>query len=381
MFAPGAPSLWLQEVSDTLPRWAPLPPGEHACDVLVVGAGLTGLACALVWQDRGAHVLMVDAYGPGQCASTRNAGFLLLGNATQYPALRAALGAAGAAAYLELGRETHRIIRDRFGDRCSYIDSGSLMLAMEDDPKEIETLHTAATLLRQDGVPCYMGEGSPEGLVGFGAALEIPEDGQLHPGELVRAMASEIEHAHTGVVDEVDAQARVAHAGPATLKFDHAFLCTNAYTSKLLKDDDRIVPQRGQVLATAPLPHRMDPVVSAGWGYDYFRQCRNGVVIVGGRRNFHLVAEQTDTPETTRAVQDDLNAYLERHLPFTRGVEITHRWAGIMGFTKTGLPIHERFPNPDGPVHLLAGFTGHGLGLAVGYATRIADGEDHPIAG
>ena len=52
--------------------------------------------------------------------------------------------------------------------------------------------------------------------------------------------------------------------------------------------------------------------------------------------------------------------------------EITHRWAGTMGFTESGLPM-------EGPlegmrnVYLCAGFTGHGMGFAFMTAMKVAE--------
>ena len=43
--------------------------------------------------------------------------------------------------------------------------------------------------------------------------------------------------------------------------------------------------------------------------------------------------------------------------------EVTHRWAGTMGFTESGLPLIgpvEGMPN----VYLCAGYNGHGMGFA-----------------
>jgi gamma-glutamylputrescine oxidase len=51
---------------------------------------------------------------------------------------------------------------------------------------------------------------------------------------------------------------------------------------------------------------------------------------------------------------------------------VTHRWAGIMGFTETGLPLVgpvAGMPN----VHICAGFNGHGMGFAFMSAKRLVE--------
>ena len=51
----------------------------RSCDVLVIGAGYTGLAAARRLASRGASVLVVDSEGIGWGASSRNGGQLLTG--------------------------------------------------------------------------------------------------------------------------------------------------------------------------------------------------------------------------------------------------------------------------------------------------------------
>jgi glycine/D-amino acid oxidase-like deaminating enzyme len=86
---------------------------------------------------------------------------------------------------------------------------------------------------------------------------------------------------------------------------------------------------------------------------------------LGGLRAKFRASEATASPEPTPEVQAALDAYLAEHIPFARGAEVEHRWAGTMGFSADGLPlVGELRPR----VHLLAGFTGHGLGTALALA-------------
>src|SRR2546425_106158 len=71
----------------------------------------------------------------------------------------------------------------------------------------------------------------------------------------------------------------------------------------------------------------------------------------------------------TDGIQSHLDAQLKR-----MGAEapVTHRWAGTMGFTETGLPL-------VGPVagmanvYTCAGFNGHGMGFAFISAKQLID--------
>nr|MDJ0639857.1 FAD-dependent oxidoreductase [Paracoccaceae bacterium] len=48
----------------------------ETADLLVIGAGYTGLSAAIAAQDAGARVVVIDAGQPGKGASTRNGGML-----------------------------------------------------------------------------------------------------------------------------------------------------------------------------------------------------------------------------------------------------------------------------------------------------------------
>jgi D-amino-acid dehydrogenase len=54
----------------------PLPPAETSCDVLVIGAGIVGVAIALRLQQEGRQVLLIDREGVAAQASRGNAGAL-----------------------------------------------------------------------------------------------------------------------------------------------------------------------------------------------------------------------------------------------------------------------------------------------------------------
>src|SRR5580692_8438203 len=74
---PATPFWWRDAPPpSTGPRASPGP----VADVVVIGAGFTGLAAALVLARAGRHVVVVDANAPGFGASTRNGGQVGSGN-------------------------------------------------------------------------------------------------------------------------------------------------------------------------------------------------------------------------------------------------------------------------------------------------------------
>lgn len=359
----GTPSFWQRDAADLLPRWPTLDQAPQAhVDVLIVGAGLAGCSAARELISQGRSVLVVDAQGPGAGASGRNAGFVMLGNAIDYPEHVRVHGREHARLLVELGRRNHRDIREQFGDRCEHDPCGSLMLAELDDPAAQATLDEAATLLGEDGVALELGD-PPPGLVGFARALTVHDDATLHPGKLLAALAEGLE-GRQGHVQAIDDRAGVARIDDHDLHFDRVLICANAFTRTLVPElESWLTPQRAQVLLTEPIARVLDRPCYAGWGFDYFRQLADGSLLLGGRRHLFLDDEQTGEAEPSEGIQRALDEYRARHLPSSMSAKVRARWAGIMGFCRDGLPLIGMLPGRE-RIAVLTGFTGHGLGMA-----------------
>lgn len=349
--------------------------GDREADVLVVGAGLAGLAVARALRARGRRPVLVDRDGPGAGASARNGGFVLVTHVFSYPKVRARIGPVAARALLSLARENHARIREIAGidpeRSAGYRPVGSLMLSVHGDLAEARALVEAERLLDEDGVRASF-VAVPEGLAGFENALALPDDAEVHPGKLVAALAAGLDGT-VATLARLDFAERVAHTRSGhRIAYRDLVLATNAWAGDLVPELGAVIEKnRGQMLATAPVAPALRHVCYAGWGYEYFRQRPDGRVILGGRRAQFREAERTDVAEPSAPVQGALDGYLERHLPFTKGAAITDRWAGIMGFSPDELPLVGGLPGRPGH-WVLAGFTGHGLGLALACAERLA---------
>jgi gamma-glutamylputrescine oxidase len=161
-----------------------------------------------------------------------------------------------------------------------------------------------------------------------------------------------------------------------------ALVCTNARARELLPwYADKVDPVRGQMLATSPAPRIFQRPIYADHGYDYWRQDRQGRVILGGWRNLDPDSEVGTDDLLHPGIQARMEAFIRRFSALS-GVEITHRWSGTMGFSRDGLPLVG--PAPGAPGALAAvGFTGHGFGFAwmagEALAATVSQGE-HPFA-
>jgi gamma-glutamylputrescine oxidase len=132
------------------------------------------------------------------------------------------------------------------------------------------------------------------------------------------------------------------------------------------------------MLATAPHGTRLFPQPTyANRGYRYWRQTREGHILVGGWRDLASEEEVGEEEHTTTRIQAALDTFLAEHRV---DAPVSHRWAGIMGFSHDALPYVGR--TAAGP-YICAGFTGHGNGFAVEAAALLSvllRGDVHPDA-
>src|SRR5690606_16003798 len=103
------------------------------------------------------------------------------------------------------------------------------------------------------------------------------------------------------------------------------------YLRELLPDVD-VLPARGQVLITAPVPGlALKGTFHADEGYYYFREL-NGRVLLGGGRHLDKAGETTWEDATTPRIQGALEELLRNTILPGHTFTIEHRWTGVMGF-------------------------------------------------
>ena len=331
----------------------------ESADVLVVGGGITGVSLLHHLTARGMSAMLVERNHLASGASGRNAGFLLAGVAENYAVAVRTYGRTRARDVWALTVENHaRQIEAAGGAEVGHRRAGTLILASGEE--EARDLEESAQQLVEDGF-----EASWDG-----RALFNPLDGEVTPTALVSAIAA---RAPAGAIREGVAVERVEDgrviAGGRECVAGAVILATNAYTPLLLPQID-IQPTRAQMLATAPVAARMCELPTySHHGYRYWRQLMSGEVLMGGWRDTSLDTEKTAVAEPTSPIQAHLEAAV-------RGLgaqaEVTHRWAGTMGFTESGLPLAGPVEGMKG-VYVCAGFNGHGMGFAFMTAKQLVD--------
>jgi gamma-glutamylputrescine oxidase len=331
-------------------------------DVAVIGAGITGCACAAALAGEGKRVRVYDQRGVGEGASGRNGGFALRGAAARYDVARETYGADEAR---ELWQRTERAV-DRVEALAAdaFRRTGSLRLAA--DAEERVEIRAEYEALKDDGFAVAWRDELPHLRPDFRGAIFHPTDGSLQPARFVQRLAERAVSAGVEFVDHHRVES------PSDVKAEQVIIATDGSGRGLLPElDDALWPARGQVVATAPLPERLFECPHyARHGFDYWQQLADGRIVLGGFRDFSILTEMTNEETTTQPIQDALDAFLVEllgELP-----EITHRWAGIFGLTQDLLPLVGPLPGHDG-VWVAAGYSGHGNVFGVLCGELVAD--------
>lgn len=333
-------------------HWKALPAvsGEIDTDVCVVGLGGSGLACILELLALGQRVVGIDARTIGGGAGGRNGGFLLAGLPQFYHRAVELFGRPAArAVYFRTMAELDRMTAET---PAAIRRVGSVRIA--DDATELEDCELQLAAMRADDLPAERYDG-PEG-----RGILVPTDGAYNPLQRCRQLA------HTAVDrgatlfersaaveirgDRVRTSSGAVHCGRVVVAVDGGL---GALLPELAP---RVRTARLQILATAPAPNVDFPrPVYRRWGYDYWQQLPDRRVVLGGLRDRSGEGEWTDVARPTDAVQHGLDRLLREQL----GVDapVTHRWAGIVGYSTDGLPV---VANPRPQVWAIGGYSGTG---------------------
>ncbi|MDQ0687548.1 glycine/D-amino acid oxidase-like deaminating enzyme [Streptomyces achromogenes] len=353
-------------------------------DVVVVGAGMVGAACALYAARAGLDVIVVDR-GPVAGGTTgAGEGNLLVSDKEPGPELRLAL--------LSLRLWQELAAEEEFAAAVEYEPKGGLVVASS--AESLAALTVLAAGQRAAGVrtvpvdAARLRDLEPHLAAGLAGGVLYPQDAQVMPtlaaAHLMRASGARLEtdRAVTRILRGPDGAVRGVRTdrgdilAPAVV---NAAGVAGAEVAALADVALPVLPRRGFVLVTEPLPPRVRHKVYAA---DYVADVASdsaalqtspvvegtaaGPVLIGASRE-RVGFDRSFSLPVVRA----LAAGATRLFPFLAHVRAMRTYVGFRPYLPDHLPAIGPDPRVPGLFHA-CGHEGAGIGLATGTGRLLA---------
>jgi glycine/D-amino acid oxidase-like deaminating enzyme len=349
-------SLWLDTAGDP-PAERPALEGSAEADVVIVGAGFTGLWTAyyLALADPSLRITVLEAETVGFGASGRNGGWCSALFPTSWSKLA---GASSPAEALRLHREMAATVTEvgrvleAEGIEADYSRGGTVVLARSAPQwrravAEVELAHERG--FTEDDVRLLGGDEARSQL----AATQVvggtftPHCAAVHPVKLVRGLADAVErrgvriHERTRVTAITPGQ---AHTDAGAVRAEVVVRATEAWTAHLPGSRRAIAPVYSLMVATEPLAEEVwagiglatRPTFSDGRHVIvYGQRTADDRLAFGGRgAPYHLGSRIDPSYDAAPRVHALLRRTLADLLPALGTPEFTHAWGGPLGIAR-----------------------------------------------
>ncbi|MCT9821279.1 FAD-binding oxidoreductase [Microbacterium sp. W1N] len=374
-------AFWIDDLPASLRPDRPPLRGTVAADLVVVGAGYTGLWTALLAKTRDPErrVVVVEANRTGWAASGRNGGFcessLTHGHengVNRWPDEMPQLDRLGRA-----NLDAIEASEAEYGMDFQFERTGQLAPAVE--PHEVAWLEEWAAegdpdVVFLDQEAAQRAVASPTYLA---AVWEKATCGLVHPARLAAELARVAEERGVEIFERSRVRALDTSGTGVSVVTEHgrveaaqAVLATNVFPSLLRRNRLMTVPVYDYALMTEPLTAAQ--LASIGWHdrqgigdmanqFHYYRLSQDGRILFGGYDALYHYGRRVDPGYEHRP---DVWAKLASHFfttfPQLEGLRFSHQWAGAID---TSTQFTAFFGTARaGRVAYAAGFTGLGVG-------------------
>jgi len=365
-------------------------------DVVIIGCGFVGLwtALELINKYPKMQITILERGVIPSGASTRNAGFSCFGSVSELMYDIALMGEANMLETVKMRYDGLQKIQRTFDKKViDYDQFGGYELFEKNGPYDIQQLDKDIAYLnkilapvlktpKKNGkyMPIYSNESKKIKQLGFQAIEALafsPLEGQLNSAKLVLALQQAVQSKGVHILFNTEVKKFKSHKKGVTihtnleapLETKQLLICTNGFAKQLMPGVD-VVPARGQVFITEPIPNlKFKGTYHFDEGFYYFRNVGNRLLL-GGARNKDFKNEKTYSLDTSPIIQKTLEEFMmKRILPKgSKKPKIELRWSGTMGMGKIKKPIIEEVqPN----IFCAVRMSGMGVAIAPIVAERV----------
>jgi glycine oxidase len=347
--------------------------------VAIVGGGVMGCASALALAKRGAEVVLLERAVPGAEASSAAAG--ILGAQMEAPGGSPLLDllVSARAGYGPWAEE----LRAETGIDIGFRVSGVLHVARNE--AERDALAKAVAWQSNEGLTATLLEPKdaraiePELAADIVAAAHFPDDAQIDPPSLLRALVAAVARAGVTVRSGISVERVIVEGGkclgvalasdthePEELRADATVLAAGSWSSLVPGIGNlvpKVTPARGQIVLLDERPPRLRTIVVGGDAYAVPRGdgrvlCGSTVEFVGFRRDVTAGGVHSILEGTLRVVPGLANATL------------ASTWSSFRPFAVEGVPMIGKSKLPG--LFLATGHHRNGILLAKVTGDRVA---------
>lgn len=345
----------------------------RSADVVIVGAGIIGLASAYWLAKAGAKVVVLDKGRVAWEATGRATGFLSLRGETPR---EAPLAVAAEALWATLD--------DELGHPTEWLPGGRLWVAL--DEERMAELAAIAPGWCAAGIPVRVLDGKAardivpclsERTLG---GLHTTRGGHANPLRTAQAFAhalldrggAVLEHTPvTGIHVEREHVVGVATSS-GTIATDTVVVGAGPQTGLIAAMADvrvPVAPVRVEATVTTPMPRLFD-VAMVGHGLSLRQTRRGNIQFNGGPHEWIDVDAVSEPAKPNTPIVRNMARRLAELFPSLTDVHVLRCWAGVVEVTPDQTSIIDRVASPDGLI--VATSSGHGFGLApaIGQAVR-----------
>jgi glycine/D-amino acid oxidase-like deaminating enzyme len=354
-------------------------------DVVIIGAGYTGLAAARRLARAGAVVVVGEREQVGWGASSRNGGQVLTGMKLDVATLVARFGETRARELFDVATDSivrlEALIAEEAID-CGYARVGHVQAAFK--ASHFDAFRDEQALLARvfDHDVRVVPRSEQRGEIGSDAyhgVLVDDRSGGLNPAQYVRGLAAAATRAGATVVTGTDVTSlerkpaawRVRTTG-GDIEAQDLLVATNGYSGAAVPVlQRRFVPIGSYIIATEPLDERVAAALlpRRRMAFDskhflfYFRITSDRRLLFGGRAEFGQPDEHT-----TRRAAAILRKGMDTVFPELAGAAIDYAWGGNVAFTRDQMPRAGRLE----ALNYAGGYCGHGVAMATYLGEQIA---------
>jgi D-hydroxyproline dehydrogenase subunit beta len=359
-------------------------PASRTSDVVIVGGGIVGAACAYSLAQAGRSVTVLERDFPGGGSTAAAMGHVVAMDDSE-----------AQLALTKYSRDCWEDLALILPPSCADRASGTTWIAASEE--ELDLVHTRAIIYRAHGIvaevldPQDLAELEPNVREGMAGALHIPHDRVIYPPAAAAwLLARAKEHGATALtgVQVLSIGARSVSTNLGTFTCDIVINAAGAHAAELTPGLP-IVPRKGHLIVTERYPgfcnsqlielsylasaHSFTPESVA---FNVHPR-PNGQMIIGSSRELVGWDRTINRTLVARMISRACD-----YLPKLSECQAIRTWIGFRPATPDSLPLIGSWPEVDG-LWIAAGHEGLGITTAIGTARILAaliEGAEPPIS-